>query len=555
MKKVLLTIYCSLLSIIAFGQSKDFTPQLLGTASIDADTFVDGPTSGQFISGGDYTRATETYSFSLPFENKQPLQGISAIIDGPVEGTYYIMQDNGFGGRSSSPDALLHVYAVKINWTNNTVTPVNFKTGEELSGFSSESYIRLSDPYDSLTYETVCEMTNYPTTTTADNSTVAVDQDIIDNHWLTGYDLDIESMRQDSEGNFWFGEEFGPFLIKTNSEGAVIKHEIRIPNNTGLGDNDYIETSNTPYTTTNANLGGSGGIEGMALNTSKTKLYTIFEKNLSVDDSTRRRFINVFDLNTEAFESATYQYRVDTQYYHNASGDLTEENLTINDFTAINDTLFMVMEKDRGAGDYRTGNFSYDYDSRVAVRKKCIYKVNINSTDNYGFLNKTLVANLVDIEDTNSLGGDNTINDVYTFPMECVEAIHLISDTSLIVANDNNYPGGSPSRLTTQPDDNEFACIQFTTLTSADSNTTNIVESIDNDIVCFPNPCKDNLTVKSDYNIESVTLLNSSGITISRESNLNSKSISLTLSNLSGGVYFVNIVSNSKNITKKILKY
>ncbi len=46
---------------------------------------------------------------------------------------------------------------------------------------------------------------------------------------LTGADFDLESVGKDKNGNDWFGEEFGPFLVKTNAAGQVLKREVALP--------------------------------------------------------------------------------------------------------------------------------------------------------------------------------------------------------------------------------------------------------------------------------------------------------------------------------------
>ncbi len=46
---------------------------------------------------------------------------------------------------------------------------------------------------------------------------------------LTGADFDPESLRRDRNGNFWFGDEFGPFLFKTDGTGTVLRAEIPLP--------------------------------------------------------------------------------------------------------------------------------------------------------------------------------------------------------------------------------------------------------------------------------------------------------------------------------------
>src|SRR5690349_18329694 len=53
---------------------------LAGFAVMPADTFAPGPTSGQFASGAN--------GRTLPLVDKQPVQGFSAVLPGPVEGTF-----------------------------------------------------------------------------------------------------------------------------------------------------------------------------------------------------------------------------------------------------------------------------------------------------------------------------------------------------------------------------------------------------------------------------------------------------------------------------------
>jgi hypothetical protein len=441
-------------------------PTLVGYTNIPRDTYVAGPSSGQFISGGDLTTAISTYGYTLPFSSKQPIEGISALAKGPVDGTYYIMQDNGFGSKASSPDALLHVYAIKPDWSGSSVTPVDFSTGAALSSFTSASFIRLSDPNKKLGFSVVADGTNYPGTTTSTattGQTVAVDPLITANRLLTGADIDPESIVVDSDGSFWFGEEFGPFLIHTDATGKVLEAEIPVPNSLALDSNPYVQTSNNPYlaSSSSANLPSSGGFENMAVNPSHTRLYTMFEREMSADTNKQRRIMNVFDIANRKFLSTYYAYKVDTGTYTNASGTAVTEYFTVNDMTAINDHEFLVVEKDRGAGDARTGLFVASNAARVAAKIKRIYKVDLNKVDADGFLVKTLLVDLMNIADPQKLGGTYTIDGVFTFPMESIESVRIVDKNTIMVANDNNYPGGSSSRNPSLPDNNEFILIRL----------------------------------------------------------------------------------------------
>src|SRR5262249_21477260 len=110
-------------------------PTLLGRAVLPADSFVAGPTSGQFI--------TPANGRTPPFLNRQPLQGFSAILR-QNDGSYLVMSDNGDGGKDNSADFLLRV---------DRIVPT-FKTAGGGSGevsIRSEFVLRDPDhPHDGL---------------------------------------------------------------------------------------------------------------------------------------------------------------------------------------------------------------------------------------------------------------------------------------------------------------------------------------------------------------------------------------------------------------------
>jgi hypothetical protein len=71
--------------------------QLEGRAVLPAATFAQGPTSGQQLG------ANPINGQPLPFLNKQPVQGFSAVQDNG-DGTFNVMPDNGFGALENSAD-------------------------------------------------------------------------------------------------------------------------------------------------------------------------------------------------------------------------------------------------------------------------------------------------------------------------------------------------------------------------------------------------------------------------------------------------------------------
>jgi hypothetical protein len=189
-----------------------------------------------------------------------------------VAGTYLVMPDNGFGSKPNSPDTLLRMYALQPQWRtasggSGTVTPVDFNTGAVRGSFDSTTRITLNDSTNKLPLNgtgIVADAAFYPQWQAATNtniaSAIAVDPTIKAGRLLTGFDFDIEAVRKDKNGNFWFGDEFGPFLVKTDATGKVLKQEFSLPG---------VFAPQNPYrngTTIASNLNSSQGFEGMAIN-------------------------------------------------------------------------------------------------------------------------------------------------------------------------------------------------------------------------------------------------------------------------------------------------
>ena len=100
MRRLLLLTWC--LALAGLGASAE-AQTLEGFASLPADTFAPGPTSGQFIA--------PTNGRVPPFVDQQPVQGVSSVLRGP-HGDLWIMADNGFGAKENSPDFVLRMYRV-----------------------------------------------------------------------------------------------------------------------------------------------------------------------------------------------------------------------------------------------------------------------------------------------------------------------------------------------------------------------------------------------------------------------------------------------------------
>ncbi|HKX29078.1 MAG TPA: esterase-like activity of phytase family protein [Blastocatellia bacterium] len=167
--------------------------QLVGRAVLDAATFAPGTTSGERLG------TTPINGQPVPFINKQPIQGFSAVLDNG-NGTYSVMSDNGYGSLENSADYKLRVY---------TICP-DFKTRTGGSGkISVLSHIELHDPDRRIPFTITNQFTN--------------------DRVLTGADFDIESLQRAPDGTLWFGDEFGPFLLHTSARGRVLEAPIPLP--------------------------------------------------------------------------------------------------------------------------------------------------------------------------------------------------------------------------------------------------------------------------------------------------------------------------------------
>ena len=426
--------------------SQAIAVELVGRAVLPADTFAPGATSGQLITG-------DTNNRTVPFLNRQPVQGLSAVLPGPKTGTFLVMVDNGFGTKASSPDSLLRFYAVQPDFLtaqggSGQVFPVNLQTGKRLNSFTSESFVQLNDSNNKAGFPIVAQQQFYPGTT------IPVDSKIKTGRLLTGGDFDLESFRRVSDGSYWFGEEFGPFLLHVAPTGKLLEAPISLPNFLRLGNLPLVQSPDNPALGSlptdqarinAANLPSSKGFEGMALSSDGRKLYTLLEGPLVPDSKRDRLLINEFDLATKKYTGRVFSYRME---------NTVENGQAIGDFTAINNHEFIVIERDSKQGDPSNPTFT------DPARFKRLYKVDINQLDSQGFVKKELLVDLLNIPDPRRIGGNGTTNGVFRFPFVTIESVLPVDNRTLLVINDNNYPF-SVGRTPNRPDNNEFILIRL----------------------------------------------------------------------------------------------
>ncbi|WP_233584933.1 esterase-like activity of phytase family protein [Aquabacterium soli] len=423
-----IALACGLMGSAFAGGASGSGPTLEGFAVMPANTLADGPTSGQFAGTGQFGNV-------LPLVGRQPVQGLSAVLAGPLPGTFRVMTDNGFGTQANSADALLRVYAVRPDFKtrhggSGTVKPVSNFFGLPLKGFNGASRITLRDPDHKLGFALVADSTHYYNV----EANPLVDPAIKAQRLLTGADLDIEAMRRDKRGNLWFGDEFGPFLVKTDATGKVLRREIPLPNFSGAGGNALVQSPQYPGLVAGTNnLRNSNGFEGLAINPQGDTLYALLEGPLIPDTNQKRLLINEFSIDQERYTGRTYAYR------------LEPEGTNIGDMTAVNDHEYLVIERNGGTATTALAPF------------KKIFKIDLKKVDAEGFVKKTELVDLMNIADPHDLNGDGGTR--FTFPYVTIEDVLVLDARTLLVINDNNYPGGGGRALAS--DNTEFLRIRL----------------------------------------------------------------------------------------------
>jgi hypothetical protein len=389
---------------------------------------VDTPESVPGISALSDKSAPRPTGISLPFKG-QPVQGLSGIRN-MKDGTFLTLTDNGFGSKANSPDAMLMFHVLKPDWKSGAVERV--------------STTFLNDPDRKVPFRIVNE--NTP------------------RRYLTGSDFDIESIQPIGD-NLWFGDEFGPFLIKTDKNGKVLQvfdtmvdgKVVRSPDNPSL----TLPGAPGPV---KFEVRRSKGFEGMAASPDGKFLYPLLEGPLMEADGkpeakegTSYLRILEFDVTAGAWTGKSWKYALE------APGN------AIGDFNLIDAQSGLIIERDDTEGDpalaCAAGAIKPDC-FNVPAKFKRIYKVDFGQADGDGFVKKVGYIDLMDIDDPNKVARQGGKDGKLTFPFFTIENVDLIDGERIIVGNDNNLPFSS-GRALGKSDDNELIILKVTDLLKA----------------------------------------------------------------------------------------
>jgi glycerophosphoryl diester phosphodiesterase len=341
---------------------------LTGFAVLPADTFADGPPSGAWL---------DAKSLGTPRFDSQPVQGISALW--PAGGDdWWALSDNGFGAKANSSDYLLRIYRLSVKWGS----------GAQPGVVSMRSFVQLADPDRKLPFPITRELTV--------------------ERWLTGADLDPESLVVMPDGTLWMGDEFGPFLLHFTADGRLLDPPYEVTD-------AFVRSPDHPQMPVPdaggrsfASVKRSRGFEGLAYD--GRHLYALLEAPpISGPD------VYEFDLGARAFTKQMWRM-------HPLSEDHARtEFVALATLAPECASRFLLVHRDNGHGR--------------AAKIKRVLEVQLTGNS----VVSQVVADLLHVANPDALGGHGAW---FTFPFITTEAIWPISRTEIILANDNNFPAG-----------------------------------------------------------------------------------------------------------------
>lgn len=368
---VLLVLF--LISTIPFVYAQDAT--LVAWAQMKKGTFSNGQKSPFFS------------RFWVP-AGSQAIQGFSSAAITPINDEFIFVVDNSAGLKEDAACCLLRLYRVKVNFRTNDSAQ---------DSVNIISHLNLTDPHHKVPFSIQADFNHYYNH--ADNNTV--DTLTREQRRLTGADADPESLVVDSDGTFWIGDEYGPFILHFDKTGALLESPYSHP--------DIISVDSPLLNNKAFNVKTSAGFEGIARSPDGRWLYPLLEKPLTTDQQRALRML-VFDTQSKQFIPEHYFYPLD------------EGATEVREFITVNADAFLTLEQN-------TTNNEHAY--------KRVYLVSKQNVASGERLQKTLVADLMHIHDPNDLNHDGKPQ--FSYPKLTIEAVTILDANTLLLVNDNNF--------------------------------------------------------------------------------------------------------------------
>jgi hypothetical protein len=379
-----------------------------------------------FVGDAKYPRAS---GGTLPMKG-QSVQGFSGIVPAG-NGQFLVLTDNGFGNKINSQDALLMVHTLSVNWSKGQAV--------------RRSTTFLSDPNKLVPFHIQNENTQ--------------------RRYLTGIDFDPESL-QVVGNEWWIGDEFGPYILRTDHQGRVLGVIEAVVNGKLLASPDHYMQGRLPNLPGEAlfEVRRSNGFEAMAKSPDGSKLYPMFEGPLfdaaakSVEKKGDKTYvrINEVDVASRSYTGKQWKYL------------LEEVGHVAADFQMLDATTGLVIERDdatEGQAPACPNEARTDCFTRPAGFKR-VYKIDLSTADADGFVRKVAYIDLTRIANPKRLAklGPNEAN--FVLPHLGPEGLAIVDATHIVLVNDNNFPFSS-GRVIGKPDDNELTLLDIRALVEA----------------------------------------------------------------------------------------
>lgn len=387
--------------------------------ALKTNTFVGDPKHPRASGGG------------LPVRG-QSVQGFSGIVSlGP--GAFLALSDNGFGNRPNSPDALLMVHRLQADWASGQV--------------ARQATVFLRDPDRKIPF--------------------AVQNEGTSERYLTGADFDPESI-QVVNGEWWIGEEFGPYVLRFDAEGRALGLvDTQVADKAYRSPDHYLNgrlPSNYPADAGSWDVRRSGGFEAMARSPDGRTLYPMFEWPLwdaatkAPEQHAGQPYTRILALDVASGRYTGQQWK----YRFEAAGHVAA------DFQLLDASTGLVIERDdatEGSGPGCPGEPRSDCFTRPAAFKR-IYKIDLAQVDADGFVRKVAYTDLTRIANPKGLARLGPNGPVFVMPHLGPEGLAVVDGRHIVVVNDNNFPFSS-GRQIGRPDDNELVLLDIAALIDA----------------------------------------------------------------------------------------
>jgi len=398
-----------------FANARRQRNEQLGSES--ANTFVGDPK---------YPRAS---GGALPMKG-QSVQGFSGIVS-LGKGEFLALTDNGFGNKINSQDALLMVHKVSADWAKGQVT--------------HRSTTFLSDPHKRVPFHIQNENTQ--------------------RRYLTGIDFDPESL-QVVGNEWWIGDEFGPYVLRTDFQGRVLGVIETVINGKLHASPDHYLQGRLPNLPGEAlfEVRRSNGFESMAKSPDGSKLYPMFEGPLydaatkSVEKTGDKTYVRINELDVASRSYTGKQWKYLLEEVGNVAAD----------FQLLDATTGLVIERDdstEGVAPACPNEARTDCFTRPA-RLKRVYKIDLAAADADGFVRKVAYIDLTRIANPKRLAKLGPNEAVFALPHLGPEGLAMVDATHIVLVNDNNFPYSS-GREIGKPDANELTLLDIRALVDA----------------------------------------------------------------------------------------